>query len=177
MPMKICSLRPDSKMCCSHLGRWVREHWWHVSSSSLSSDLLFRRAVRKRDKSWLIGVFGHTRPYVDVGSVLTVVYKRKVHKQGAVSWWVARAPQHGVVWTCSQMCCCWVCRTLKRSCEPVWSSTENQIMCLFHSFSSNFLSFHAWSTPKTFAGRHRKIQFRSSPREQNLPVLQLMCYH
>lgn len=39
MPMKICSLRPDSKMCCSHLGRRARERWWQVSPPSLSRDL------------------------------------------------------------------------------------------------------------------------------------------
>jgi len=35
-------------------------------------------------------VFGHTKPCIAVDEVLTVVYKRKMHKQGAVSWWVAQ---------------------------------------------------------------------------------------
>lgn len=36
MPMEICSLRPDSKMCRSHLGRRARERRWQVSPPSLS---------------------------------------------------------------------------------------------------------------------------------------------
>lgn len=94
-----------------------------------------------------------------------------MYKQGAVGWWVAQASQHWVTWTCSQMCC-WVSRTLKRCFKPVWSPgcperlppPKNQNTCLFFSQYNNFLSFHAWSTLKSFADVAEEVEVTCSAR-------------
>lgn len=150
MPMKICSLGPDSKMWCSHLGRRARERWWQVSPPSSSRDPCL--GVRREGAT--------SQPLLPGEEVLTAGHKIKPCKQGAVGWGQHKA-EHWVIWACSQMCC-WDSRAFKSCFEPAWSPVcsehwKNQNTNLFFvPLDNNFLSCHALISLKSFVGCCRR---------------------
>lgn len=106
MPMEICSLRPDSKMCCSHLGRRARERRWQVSPPSLSPDPC-------------LGVWWSlpSAPPSRGGGADSWTQKSNPANR---ELWAALKAEHWVIWACSQMCC-WDSKAFKSCFKPVWS--------------------------------------------------------
>lgn len=156
MPMKICSLRPDSKMCCSHLGRRARERWWQVSPPSLSRDLCL--GVRRE---------GATDPQ---GSACSAPPSRG---GGADSWTQNKTLQTGCwglgaaqSWALSDLGLLpdvllglQGFQKLFQAClDPcvLWALKNQNTNLFFFPLDNNFLSCHAWILLESFVGCCRR---------------------